>query len=58
MDSEKFKAYDEFFEKLKPGKPVSICRHCGRVLTDPKSIEAGIGPECAKKEAAGIPAGE
>lgn len=57
MDSEKFKAYNEFFEKLKPGKPIGICRQCGRVLTDLKSIEAGIGPECAEKEAAGIPAG-
>ena len=24
------------------------CCKCGRVLTDPKSIELGIGPECAK----------
>lgn len=41
---------------LKPGKPVAVCRHCGRVLTDPKSVAAGIGPECAGKEAAGEPA--
>lgn len=58
MDSEKLKAYGEVFEKMKPGKPVGICRQCGRVLTDLKSIKAGIGPECAEKEKAGIPAGE
>lgn len=26
------------------------CRECGRTLTDPESIEAGIGPDCAKTE--------
>lgn len=25
------------------------CRFCGRLLTDPASIEAGHGPECAAK---------
>lgn len=25
------------------------CCRCGRTLTTPESIEAGIGPECAKK---------
>jgi len=28
------------------------CRMCHRPLTDPQSIERGIGPVCAKKEAA------
>lgn len=27
------------------------CLRCNRVLTEPKSIESGIGPECAKREA-------
>lgn len=27
------------------------CRRCGRPLTDPGSIAAGIGPECAHLEA-------
>jgi len=27
------------------------CAKCGRVLTDPASIESGVGPECAKKAA-------
>lgn len=45
-------------DRLKDGKKVSICRQCGRTLTDPASVEAGIGPECAEKEAAGIPAGD
>ena len=27
------------------------CRRCGRVLSDPASLEAGVGPECATKEA-------
>lgn len=26
------------------------CGKCGRVLTVPESIEAGIGPECAKQQ--------
>jgi len=25
------------------------CMRCGRTLTDPKSVQAGIGPECIKK---------
>ena len=25
------------------------CRRCGRTLTTPESIQAGIGPECAKR---------
>jgi hypothetical protein len=29
-----------------------LCRRCGRELTDPASIEAGIGPDCATLEAA------
>jgi hypothetical protein len=28
------------------------CSRCGRVLTDPASIAAGIGPECAEQDAA------
>jgi hypothetical protein len=31
------------------GKETGVCVCCGRELTDPKSIEAGIGPVCAKK---------
>jgi hypothetical protein len=26
------------------------CKRCGARLTDPESIERGIGPDCAKKE--------
>lgn len=25
------------------------CRRCGRTLTDPKSVSAGVGPRCAKR---------
>lgn len=28
-----------------------ICRECGRTLTNPKSVEAGIGPECGPRAA-------
>lgn len=28
---------------------VGRCRECHRVLTDPDSVAAGIGPECATK---------
>lgn len=27
----------------------SQCKRCGRTLTDPKSVAAGIGPRCAKR---------
>lgn len=30
---------------------VGRCRECHRVLTDPTSVAAGIGPECATKGA-------
>jgi hypothetical protein len=26
------------------------CKRCGRLLTEPVSVERGIGPECVKKE--------
>lgn len=29
------------------GKITGVCCRCGKVLTDPKSVEAGIGPICA-----------
>lgn len=25
------------------------CRRCGRALTDPASVERGVGPDCVKK---------
>jgi hypothetical protein len=28
------------------------CSRCGRLLTDPKSVERGIGPDCLKMELA------
>jgi hypothetical protein len=28
------------------------CRRCGRLLTDPVSIERGVGPDCTKKATA------
>lgn len=48
-------SYGDAFAGLKSGKPVGFCGYCGRTLTDPASVEAGIGPECAGKQAAGIP---
>jgi hypothetical protein len=27
------------------------CHRCGRLLTDPVSVERGVGPECVKKPA-------
>jgi len=31
------------------GHELGVCGICGRTLTDPVSIEAGIGPVCAKR---------
>ena len=31
------------------GRDTGICACCGRTLTDPASIEVGIGPICAEK---------
>lgn len=50
-------AFKWFFERLLQGTlPEAIevlhhgkCCRCGRVLTVPESIQAGIGPECATK---------
>lgn len=33
-------------------KTTAKCRRCGRTLTDPKRVTAGIGRWCAKREAA------
>lgn len=30
-------------------RSIGACRRCGRPLTDPDSIAAGIGPQCVKK---------
>src|SRR5688572_16394640 len=35
------------------GERVTACQNCGRHLTDPESIQRGIGPECASIAAAG-----
>jgi hypothetical protein len=34
---------------LRYGKELGHCGHCGRTLTNPESIEAGIGPVCRGK---------
>lgn len=31
-------------------KAAGRCRVCGRELTDPASIKAGIGPDCAQRQ--------
>jgi hypothetical protein len=30
------------------------CRRCNRLLRDPKSVIAGIGPTCASQKSAGV----
>lgn len=35
------------------GAAYGTCMWCGRTLSDPKSVEAGIGPACAKKFSVG-----
>lgn len=34
---------------LRYGKELGHCGHCGRTLTNPESLERGIGPVCASK---------
>jgi hypothetical protein len=42
-------ASDPLNAAIRYGKVSGECSCCGRELTDPKSIEAGIGPICATK---------
>lgn len=42
-------ASDPLTAAIRYGKVSGECSCCGRELTDPQSIEAGIGPICAKK---------
>ena len=42
-------ANDPLSAAIRYGKVSGECSCCGRELTDPKSIEAGIGPICATK---------
>lgn len=42
-------AHDPLSAAIKYGKVSGECSCCGRELTDPRSIERGIGPICATK---------
>lgn len=42
-------ATDPLAAAIASGKKNGFCACCGKELTDPKSVEAGIGPVCAKK---------
>lgn len=42
-------AVDPMGQAVMYGRAVGRCSCCGRELTDPKSIEMGIGPICAEK---------
>ena len=52
-----FKAFDWVWKRLRAGNlPESLelwhegkCARCGKKLTTPESIEAGVGPECLRK---------
>jgi hypothetical protein len=37
---------DRFQEQL---RTTGRCKRCGRPLTDPASIERGVGPDCAAR---------
>ena len=39
-------AGDPFNQMCRAGSLTGRCCQCGRMLTDPKSVEYGIGPEC------------
>jgi len=40
----------DYFNSLQLGKAAAHCARCGRELTDPRSVQLRIGPECEKKE--------
>lgn len=40
---------DNIEDAIKFGKQTGTCACCGKTLTDPKSVEAGIGPICASR---------
>jgi hypothetical protein len=42
-----------FDEMVEIGRKTGLCCICGRSLDDEKSIEAGVGPVCAKKVLSG-----
>jgi hypothetical protein len=42
-------ANDPLTAAIRYGKVSGECSCCGRELTDPRSIERGIGPICAEK---------
>jgi hypothetical protein len=42
-----------FDEMVEIGRKTGLCCICGRSLDDEKSVEAGIGPVCAKKVLSG-----
>lgn len=43
-----------FDEMVEIGRKTGLCCICGRSLDDEKSVEAGIGPVCAKKVLGGF----
>lgn len=56
-DAQSVKAFTWLWERIRAGKglPEQVefwhtgkCGRCGRTLTDPNSIDRGIGPECLK----------
>jgi len=56
VNAPSFKAFQYVYDKVLKGiedKRIEIyhsgqCCRCGRLLTDPESIKAGLGPECIK----------
>lgn len=55
-ESKAFKAFDYLVKNVNKGAinenlnvlPSNTCCRCGRLLTTPESISAGIGPECIR----------
>lgn len=47
---DKIKA-DPFGAQIAYGHATGVCARCGRSLTDPASVEAGMGPECRSRVA-------
>lgn len=49
MEAKAKPTVDDLLAWAETRPPVVYCRLCGKPLTDPRSVEAGVGPICIDK---------